>query len=101
MTSVDRKGRPVSGLTSRQRAEMLSGLLGVWEAHPSWGLGQLVAKCATAGAGCREAVDGVRDSVIADGIAAMRPDDWELELGDHPALPASLAGCVAGCRGVV
>lgn len=91
MPKLDKKGRPVSMLSQYERRELLGELLGVWEAHPRWGLGQLVSKVSLIGAGCKVDLAKQVDGEIVSGIRALVPDDWEVEEFDaHPASPVKL-----------
>lgn len=89
--SIDKKGRPVSMLSQFERRELIEALLGVWEAHPRWGIGQLVHKVAMIHAGCRTDIERVTDAQFSVGLSAMVPDDWEVEeQSAHPAAPVRL-----------
>lgn len=72
---------------------MLERLLGVWNDHPKWGLGQLVAKAASIRSGVSVSVEKASDADISAGIDAMVPMPWEVdELGARPVEPASVTG---------
>lgn len=90
--SVDRKGRPVSVLDGEERKALLEQLLGIWHANPRWCLGQLVTKAASIPAGVRvTSLEHVADADIADGLTALSPLDWEIELfGAEPAVPVEI-----------
>lgn len=78
-------------LSQYERREFVSELLGVWEAHPRWGFGQLVAKASLIAEGCKVDLSKQDDTSVLSGIRALVPDDWEVEEFDaHPATPVKL-----------
>ena len=76
---VDRKKRPISTLNPEERKAMVEQLLGVWNDHPRWGLGQLIAKAASIPHGTRVSVEKAPDSDILVGLEAMIPMAWAVE----------------------
>lgn len=82
---LDRRRRPISTLGRAGRQHVVEELLSVWNSHPQWGLGQLVAKAARIGAGEGASVERLTDDQLQAGLDAMIPMAWEVEDG-HPAV---------------
>ena len=88
---LDRKKRPVSTLSADGRKIMLEQLLGIWNDHPRWGLGQLVAKAASIPSGTRVSVEKASDADIQAGLDALIPMAWEVdELDARPVQPVEI-----------
>lgn len=91
MSKLDRKGRPVSVMSNRERQAMLEQLLGIWNDHPRWGLGQLVSKVASVRSGVSGSVERISDADMQAGLDALVPLAWEVEeFGASPAWPADV-----------
>lgn len=85
----NKKRRPgQSTLTSTQRRDLLSEILGVWDANPKWTLGQLIERACTIPTGERAPLRDVTDADLQTGIAALSPLGWEVEeFSAKPATP--------------
>lgn len=89
---VDRRKRPISTLSPQERKFMLETLLGVWNDHPRWGLGQLVTKAASIVPGERVSIEKATDQSIMAGLEALIPAGWEVEHeGAADVVPVPLA----------
>lgn len=86
---LDRRRRPISTLGRAGRQHVAEELLSVWNAHPHWGLGQLIAKAAKIGAGEGASIERLTDAQLQAGLDAMIPMEWEVEDRAHRAVVAA------------